>query len=172
MGQSRDAQRLQRLAGTRVHAAVLVDRPKGFGLPKDALLAAGADMASERFAQALRGRLADVDRDETIEAGLTNAAIVGVTSSDVLIASRGRLTGRPTELLRRDAISDVQVKWIDNEHDGLRSRLMLLEFRDRSWSILATPWKRLIPDDAIRVVQAFGRRARRASLHQAQPPHS
>ena len=164
MGQNRDAQRLQRLANARVHAAVLVDRPKGFARAKDARLASGVEADAARppaFVESLRGSLADEDRDKAIETGLANAVFLGATSSELLVADRSRITGRPKGLLRRDPIGAMTVRWLDDERHGLRSRILVLEFPDRRWTLLATPWKRLIPDDAVLLVEALGVSARR-----------
>ena len=164
MGQNRDAQRLQRLANARVHAAVLVDRPKGFARAKDARVAAGVEADAARPSAAvdtLRGGLTPEARDEAIEDALANAVFLGVTSSELLVADRSRITGRPKGLLRRDPIGEVRARWVDDERHGLRSRILVLEFPGRRWSLVATPWKRLIPDDAVRLVEALGVSARR-----------
>ena len=164
MGQNRDAQRLQRLAKTRVHAAVLVDRPKGFARATDARLVAGVEADAGRPSKVigvLQRTLIDADRDATIEAGLTNGVFLGVTATELLVAGRSRVTGSPKPLLRRDPIADMQVRWLDDERHGLRSRVLVLEFPDGTWTLLATPWKRLIPDDAVRLVDELGSNARR-----------
>lgn len=164
MGQNRDAQRLQRLANARVHAAVLVDRPKGFARAKDARVAAGVEADAARppaFVESLRRSLTDDTRDPAIEDRLANAVFLGVTSSELLVADRSRITGRPKSVLRREAIGKISVRWLDDERHGLRSRLLVLEFADRRWALLATPWKRLIPDDAVRLIEALGVSARR-----------
>ncbi|MEM7285704.1 MAG: hypothetical protein AAF480_05075 [Actinomycetota bacterium] len=162
MGQSRDAQRLQRLAKNQVHACVLVDRPKGFARAADARLAAGVDEARPReVIDALCSRLADEDRDPTIEEHLADGVFLGVTATDLVVADTSRISGRPKALIRREPITDIRVRWLDDERQGLRSRILVLEFTDGRWTLLATPWKRLIPDDAVRLVDALGSRARR-----------
>lgn len=162
MGHSRDARRLQRLADTRVRVAVLVDRPKGFARPK-----AGFSEPTDEGAGITglvhvlsEARRADA-RDPEVETGLGRGVLVGITDVDLVIADRGRFSGRPRRILRRDPIGDVSLRWLDDERDGLRSRVMVLEFPDGRWTILATPWKRLIPDDAVQLIQALGVRARR-----------
>ena len=164
MGQNRDAQRLQRLVKTRVHAAVLVDRPKGFARAKDGRVAAGVEADAARppaFLSALRGRLRDDRRDDDIESNLANGVFLAVTADEFVVADRSRITGRPKRVLRREAIGEVSIGWLDDERHGLRSRIVVLEFADKRWSLLATPWKRLIPDDAVRLIEALGASARR-----------
>ena len=174
MGQNRDAQRLQRLASARIHAAVLVDRPKGFARAKDARVAAGVEADAARppaVVDTLQAALTDETRDLGIEDALANAVFLGVTSSELLVAARSRITGRPNQLLRCDPIGQVQVRWLDDERHGLRSRLFVLEFPDRRWSLVATPWKRLIPDDAVRLVEALGASARRVLRPEIDTTH-
>lgn len=127
-------------------------------------MAAGVEADAARppaFVDALRETLTQDARDEAIEDGLANAVFLGVTSVDLLVADRSRITGRPKALLRRDPIGEVRARWIDDERHGMRSRILVLEFPDRRWSLVATPWKRLIPDDAVRLVEALGVSARR-----------
>lgn len=164
MGQNRDAQRLQRLVKTRVHAAVLVDRPKGFARAKDSRVAAGVEADAGRppaFLSALSGRFPDDRRDNDIESNLSHGVFLAVTAGEFVVADRSRITGRPRRVLRRDPIGEVAVGWLDDERHGLRSRIVILEFSDRRWSLLATPWKRLIPDDALRLIEGLGTSAHR-----------
>ena len=59
--------------------------------------------------------------------------------------------------------SSIRIEWLDEEFDGMRSRILLVTFPDDAWALFATPWKRLVPDEAIRLVESLGPSARRLS---------
>ena len=58
-------------------------------------------------------------------------------------------------------MTGTRVRWLDEERDGLHSRFLVIDFADGCWALLATPWKRLVPDDARRLVEALGVHAHR-----------
>ncbi len=164
MGQSRDAQRLQQLANARVRAAILVDRPKGFARAKDRRLGAGAEADGANpspVARAFQARLAPEAEDHAISARLGDGVYLGATSHDLVVADRSRLSGRPKSIIRRAPMTTTRVRWLDEERHGMRSRFLVIEFADDRWALLATPWKRLVPDDAQRLVDALGVHAHR-----------
>ena len=89
-----------------------------------------------------------------------NGVYLGVTA-DMLVAVKRGVTGRARHIIRQEPISRVRLGWLDDEMAEMRCRYLHVSWPDGWWSLLATAWKRLIPDDADAIVGAMGSNARR-----------
>lgn len=172
MEQSRAAARLQRVATEPIEAAILVDRPRRFERRRNSRFADGVEVELEEPPAGIANYEANLDarrRSTTIHRTLRNGAYLGVTDAHLIVAGR-TLLGRATGGIVRRPVDEVHIRWFDDETDAMRTRYMHLEFVDATWTVVATPWKRTIPRDADRILDAVGLRAQR--LTTLVPPGS
>ncbi|MGI9624897.1 MAG: hypothetical protein ACR2PK_18855 [Acidimicrobiales bacterium] len=163
MGKSRDAMRLQRVAGSQVRAAILVDRPKGFANAKGDRFGDGVELQSScapTFVTEYERSLDPGRFDDRLDDDLGHGLYIGLSDTHVVVASRGP-TGKAKAVLRNDPIGDVSVGFLDDEMHDLHTRYLHFDFPDGQWCLLATPWKRLIPDEVVVIIDAMGTNARR-----------
>lgn len=163
MGKSRDAMRLERATGSQIHAAVLVDRPKGFANAKGDRFGDGVALQSSSpppFVTEYEASLDHARLDVRLDHGLGHGLYFGMTDTDIVVASRGP-TGKAKSVLRTERIDEVSVGFLDDEMHDLHTRYLHFGFPDEQWCLLATPWKRLIPDDLNVIIDALGERAYR-----------
>lgn len=102
------------------------------------------------------------DKDASRVAGLAAADVEAV----VLVDPHSRVSG-PREVLATVPRSSIRIEWLDEELDRMRFRVLLVTFPDDAWALFAIPWKRLLPDSAITLVDNLGPRAHRLRRTQA-----